>query len=68
MVEPPSLGSMEILIAFLFGYLAGLAVPTRYGLERLSGFGRRAVSKLPYEPPPGKEEEEALADAVEEDS
>jgi len=44
--------------------LAGIAVPTRYGLERIEGFGRSIASKLPYSPPPGMEEQEAMERAV----
>lgn len=45
--------------------LAGMAVPTAYGIERLQGFGRAVVSKIPYRPPPGMEQEKALRTAVE---
>jgi len=48
----------------LLAFLAGMAVPTRYGLERLAGFARWFVAKLPYEPPPGKDRGEALEDAT----
>ncbi|ACV46606.1 hypothetical protein [Halomicrobium mukohataei] len=44
--------------------VAGMAVPTRYGMERVEGFGRAVASKLPYRPPPGTDEQEAMADAV----
>lgn len=44
--------------------LAGMTVPTSYGLERLNGFGRFVVSKLPYKAPPGREETDAMQHAV----
>lgn len=44
--------------------LAGMTVPTRYGVERLEGFGRSIVSKLPYRPPPGQDATEAMRAAV----
>jgi len=47
--------------------VAGMAVPTRYGIERVEGFGRAVASKLPYQPPPGKEEQEAMQQAVDGD-
>jgi len=50
----------ELAIAFLFGLLAGLSIPTGYGLERLAGFGRELLSKIPYRAPPGMDEDEAL--------
>jgi hypothetical protein len=42
-----------------------MAVPTRYGFERLAGFGRYVAAKLPYEPPPGESEQEAMEQATE---
>lgn len=54
-----------LLIALIAGFLAGMTVPTYYAIERLSGFGRWAVSKPPYKPPPGKTEDEAMEEAVE---
>jgi len=44
--------------------LAGMTVPTRYGVERLEGFGRFVVSKLPYRSPPGVDEQEAMQQAT----
>jgi hypothetical protein len=41
-----------------------MAVPTAYGIERLQGFGRALVSRLPYKAPPGMEKEQALQQAV----
>lgn len=55
-----------LVLAFLAGLLAGMTVPLRYGMERLAGFSRALLSRLPYEPPPGREPEEALQAATEE--
>jgi len=44
--------------------LAGMTVPTRYGVERLEGFGRFVVAKLPYKSPPGMEEQKAMQKAT----
>ena len=52
-------------IAFvLVAFIGGMCVPFRYGIERLRGFGRVVVGKLPYAPPPGKEEAEAMEQAT----
>jgi len=52
-------------VAFgLLMFLGGMSVPTRYGMERVEGFGRAVASKLPYQPPPGQDEQQAMADAV----
>jgi len=45
--------------------LAGMVIPLGYGMERLGGFARWVVSFLPYRPPPGQSEEQALQAAVE---
>jgi len=37
---------------FLLAFTLGMCVPFRYGIERLRGFGRAGLSKLPYKPPP----------------
>lgn len=54
----------SVLGQHLLFFVAGLAVPTRYGVERIEGFGRFAAAKLPYKAPPGKEPEQALSEAV----
>lgn len=46
-------------------FIAGSLCPTYYAQERFRGFGRAMVDKLPYRPPPGMEESEALAAALE---
>jgi len=50
----------QTLGAFILAFLAGMAVPTRYGLLRLRGFGRMMASKIPAKPPAGVEREEWL--------
>lgn len=58
--------STNFVVGIVIGTLGGMTVPTAYGMERLSGFGRWATDKLPYTPPPGKEEGEALEEATDE--
>ena len=41
----------ELIALVVLAFTAGLCVPFRYGIERLRGFGRAVVSKLPYKPP-----------------
>jgi len=36
---------------FILAFVLGMCVPFRYGIERLRGFGRAGLSKLPYKPP-----------------
>ncbi|GAB7094095.1 hypothetical protein JCM30237_12470 [Halolamina litorea] len=36
---------------FILAFVIGMCVPFKYGIERLRGFGRAALSKLPYKPP-----------------
>lgn len=42
----PTVVSLVIL-----AFVLGMCVPFRYGIERLRGFGRAGISKLPYKPP-----------------
>ncbi len=35
---------------FILAFIIGLCVPFKYGVERLRGFGRAALAKLPYKP------------------
>jgi len=35
---------------FLLAFIMGMCVPFKYGIERLRGFGRAALAKLPYKP------------------
>jgi len=35
---------------FILAFIIGMCVPFKYGIERLRGFGRAALSKLPYKP------------------
>ncbi|WP_254272179.1 hypothetical protein [Haloarcula marina] len=60
-IPTPDAQSLALAVLCL---VAGMAVPTRYGMERIEGFGRWVASKLPYKAPPGKESEQAMADAV----
>ena len=51
----------------LLAFLAGATAPTYYAQERFRGFGRAMLGKLPYVPPPGQEESEALVRATDPD-
>lgn len=55
----------EIIMTFLLGVLVGLPAPFWYAQERIAGFSRYWLNKLPYQPPPGKEEGEAMEEATE---
>jgi hypothetical protein len=61
----PSPPSLEVLALAVLMYLAGLVTPWYYALERMRGFGRWAVNWMPYSPPPGQDQGEALQEAVE---
>lgn len=50
----------------LLSFLAGALCPAYYAQERFRGFGRAVISQLPYQPPPGKDEQEALREASDE--
>lgn len=56
----------EIAAAFAAGVLVGSIAPTYYAAERLRGTGRALLGRLPYRPPPGQDEEEAMQEAAEE--
>jgi len=61
-IEP----STTIAVAWtILCVIAGMTVPTRYGIERLNGFGRWLLQKLPYQPPPGTDQETAMQAAAE---
>lgn len=51
--------------AVILAFLAGMSVPTAYGIERLQGLGRFVASKWPYKAPPGMDAGEAMEQAVE---
>jgi len=53
------------LAGLLVAFLGGATAPTYYAQERLRGFGRSVFDTLPYQPPPGMNEEQALAAALE---
>jgi hypothetical protein len=59
---------IEVVAVVLLAFIAGLSVPTYYGVERMQGFGRWFLRRLPYEPPPGRTAEEQLEQAAEEDA
>lgn len=63
MSQFPPLPRPDLLTWLLLAYLAGAASPYYYAVERLRGFGRLAISRLPYKPPPGMEEGEAMREA-----
>ena len=56
--------SVQMLAYGLLMFIGGMTVPTRYGIERLNGFGRFMASKLPYRAEPGKDEETAMQEAT----
>jgi len=58
-------GNLPAAAGVLIAYLAGASTPGGYAMERINGFGRVVASKLPYKPPPGMEETEALEAASE---
>jgi CRISPR/Cas system-associated protein Csm6 len=58
----------ETIALVVTAFLAGAACPVYYAQERLRGFGRAMMAKLPYQPPPGKQTEEAMVEATSEES
>jgi len=54
-------GTLSLVV---LAFAAGATVPAYYAEERLRGFGRKLASRLPYEPPPGMSEKEAMREAV----
>ena len=59
-------GNLAAFAAVLIAYIAGTFTPGKYAGERLQGFGRAVAAKLPYRPPPGQDESEAMQDATDE--
>lgn len=57
----PDAATLSLVV---LAFAAGATVPAYYAEERLRGFGRKLASRLPYEPPPGMSEEEAMREAV----
>jgi hypothetical protein len=48
-------------VAFaLLWLLVGVCIPTSYAVEKLQGFGRAVMGRLPYEPPAGLTKKQAL--------
>ena len=62
MIDVPDPAMLAIV---LVAFQAGAACPAYYARERLRGFGRAIFDKLPYRPPPGLDEEQALREAAE---
>jgi hypothetical protein len=54
-----------LLVVALLSFLAGATAPTYHAQERMRGFGRWLLSRIPYEPPAGLSAEEALVRARE---
>jgi len=63
-VPVPPIPDPQTLALVLVCFIGGMTVPTRYGIERLEGFGRAVAGKLPYQAPPGRDEETAMQQAV----
>jgi len=64
-LEVPSIDP-QIAAVLSFGvvmFVAGMAVPVRYGILRIRGFGRLMASKIPAKPPAGMDREEWLRQA-----
>ena len=55
---------VQTLAYSLLAFLGGMSVPTRYGMERVEGFGRWVAAKLPFKPRPGTDEETSMMRAV----
>lgn len=54
------LPTLEMVAMAVLFFTAGSLVPSYYAQERMQGFGRAMADRLPYTPPPGLSEEEAL--------
>lgn len=65
MSELLPLDNAGIVAVVLLALQVGAAAPAYYAQERFRGFARAMLDKLPYLPPPGLSEEQALAAAVE---
>ncbi|TKX86217.1 hypothetical protein EXE43_09615 [Halorubrum sp. SS5] len=59
-------GNPAVIAAIVLAFAAGMVVPFYFALERMRGFGRALASKLPYKPPPGVEEGQAMEQATDE--
>jgi hypothetical protein len=58
----------EMVALVVTAFLAGAACPVYYAQERLRGFGRAMLAKLPYRAPPGTDAETAMVEATSEDA
>jgi len=63
----PLTGNQTMIAVAILAYIGGMFTPGRFAGERLEGFGRAVASKLPYRPPPGKDEEQAMKEATDAD-
>lgn len=64
MVEIPTPTFGE-LMWFILGILIGLPAPYWYAAERVQGFTRWMLDKIPYKSPPNMDEKEALEEVEE---
>lgn len=55
-------------LTLLVGLIGGSLAPTYYAAERLRGAGRAVVARIPYRPPPGVDEQEAMQQAASADA
>lgn len=62
MAVAPEAAAVLALVALAF--VAGAMCPVYYAMERFRGFGRAMIDRLPYQPPPGADEEAALVEAT----
>jgi len=59
------LPTVEQVAIAVVAFQAGAACPVYYYQERLRGFGRKMGDRLPYRPPPGQDEKQALRETSE---
>lgn len=56
----------QTLALVILAYVAGAMTPLYYAQERMRGFGRAMMARIPYQPPPGEDEQQAMEDATDE--
>lgn len=69
MIEPfvsAAGANLTTIAAVVLAFMVGAMAPVYYAQERFRGFGRAMLSQLPYRPPPGTEEQEAMKQATDE--
>lgn len=59
------LPSADVAATVLLAFLAGATAPSYFAAERFRGFGRAMLSRLPYQAPPGMDDEQAMLAALE---